>query len=51
MSTESYTYLNPITQKVLKCAFDVHTALGSGLLENTYQECLFYKLSKEGLFV
>ena len=30
---------------------DVHTALGPGLLENAYKECLFYKLSKAGLFV
>ncbi|MFA6633411.1 MAG: GxxExxY protein, partial [Kiritimatiellia bacterium] len=29
----------------------VHTALGPGLLENVYKECLFYKLKKEGLAV
>ncbi|MFB0944783.1 MAG: GxxExxY protein [Spirosomataceae bacterium] len=51
MSTQSYTYLNPIIQRVLKCAFDIHSALGPGLLESTYKECLFYKLSKEGLLV
>ena len=33
------------------CAMDVHSALGPGLLENAYKECLFYKLSKSGLFV
>jgi GxxExxY protein len=29
----------------------VHSALGPGLLENAYQECLFYKLTKEGFYV
>jgi len=28
---------------------DVHTALGPGLLESAYKECLFYKLCKEGI--
>jgi GxxExxY protein len=32
-------------------AMEVHTALGPGLLENAYQECLYYKLSKNGLWV
>jgi len=39
------------TEKIIKCAMDVHTALGPGLLENAYKECLFYKLSKAGLIV
>ena len=30
---------------------DVHTALGPGLLENAYKECLFYKLCKTGFHV
>lgn len=30
---------------------DVHKALGPGLLEKAYQECLFYKLTKLGLQV
>ena len=40
-----------ITQKIIGCAMDVHSALGPGLLENAYRECLFYKLSKSGLYV
>ena len=40
-----------LTEKVIKCAMDVHSALGPGLLENAYQECLFYKLKKVGLKV
>jgi GxxExxY protein len=42
---------NQIATKVLYCALEVHKALGPGLLENAYQECLFYKLVKEGLDV
>ena len=30
---------------------DVHTALGPGLLESAYRECLFYKLQKNGFYV
>ncbi|MCL2800296.1 MAG: GxxExxY protein [Treponema sp.] len=40
-----------LTGKIIECAMDVHTALGPGLLENAYKECLFYKLSKNGLYV
>jgi len=40
-----------ITEKIIKNAMDVHTALGPGLLENAYRECLFYKLCKAGFYV
>lgn len=30
---------------------DIHTALGPGLLESAYKECLFYKLRASGIFV
>jgi len=40
-----------LTERIIGCAMDVHTVLGPGLLENTYKECLFYKISKAGLFV
>jgi len=40
-----------ITKKIINCAMDVHTALGPGLLENVYKECLFYKLCKAGFNV
>ena len=40
-----------VTEKIIGCAMDVHSALGPGLLENAYKECLFYKLSKTGLYV
>jgi len=37
--------------KVLSAAFKVHTALGPGLLEKVYEECLHYELLKIGLQV
>ncbi|KOH45220.1 GxxExxY protein [Sunxiuqinia dokdonensis] len=43
--------INQITQQILKCAFDVHSALGPGLLESAYEECLFYELIQSGLYV
>ena len=42
---------NEIANKIIGCAIEVHKALGPGLLESAYQECLFYKLKKEGLTV
>ncbi|PWH85136.1 GxxExxY protein [Brumimicrobium oceani] len=36
-------------KKTIGCAIEVHKALGPGLLDSAYQECLFYKLDVEGL--
>ncbi len=30
---------------------EVHTSLGPGLLESCYKECLYYRISKSGLYV
>lgn len=38
-------------KKILDCAFLVHTELGPGLLESTYEECLYYELQQIGLKV
>jgi GxxExxY protein len=43
--------LNLLSEKILRCAFTVHNALGPGLLESSYQECLFYELKSSGLLV
>jgi GxxExxY protein len=40
-----------LTNEILACAFKVHSSLGPGLLESTYQACLKYELLKHGLFV
>ncbi len=42
---------NIISGKVIGCAIKVHQALGPGLLESAYHECLFYELKNEGLKV
>jgi GxxExxY protein len=47
----SYTEYDNLTSQILKCAFEVHTALGPGLLESAYKECLSYKLAKSGLYI
>ncbi len=43
--------INKLTEQILKCAFQVHSALGPGLLESAYEECLFYELIQSGLLV
>lgn len=42
---------NEISRMILNSAYKVHTSLGPGLLENSYQECLYYELNKSGLKV
>ncbi|WP_416864468.1 MAG: GxxExxY protein [Imperialibacter sp.] len=42
---------NQLTEKIIGCAIKVHKALGPGLLESSYQECLYYELVKSGLYV
>jgi len=42
---------NEISNQILNLAFKIHTTLGPGLLENAYQECLFYEIKKSGLQV
>ena len=40
-----------LTGSILRCAYKVHSALGPGLLESAYEECLHYELDKIGLAV
>jgi GxxExxY protein len=40
-----------VFKKVLDCSFRIHTALGPGLLESAYVECLNYDLIQSGLTV
>ena len=41
--------LNELTYKLIGCAYDVHKALGPGLLESTYEKCLCFELEKLGI--
>lgn len=40
-----------LATKVIGLAFEVHTKLGPGLLENAYKQVLALKLQKSGLFI
>lgn len=43
--------LNHITSQVIAAAIEVHRALGPGLLESAYEECVAYELRLRGLHV
>ncbi|MFZ5948730.1 MAG: GxxExxY protein [Stygiobacter sp.] len=43
--------LNKISYDIIGCAYRVHSRLGPGLLESTYQICLEYELKKLGYAV
>ncbi|URM38180.1 GxxExxY protein [Flavobacterium anhuiense] len=42
---------NDLSRIVFHSALKVHQALGPGLLESAYEECLFYELKKLGLLI
>ena len=42
---------NEIAKKTFELGLKVHQALGPGLLESAYEECLFYELQRKGLYV
>lgn len=42
---------NLVTEKIIGSALNVHKALGPGLLESAYKECLYYELYKSGVIV
>ena len=43
--------LNNISAEIIACAMRVHRALGPGLLEKAYHQCLVHELKKSGLKV
>jgi len=43
--------LNELSNKIIGLAIKVHRALGPGLLESSYQECLCYELAVAGFLV
>mgnify|MGYP000140700481 FL=1 len=43
--------LNELTYKIIGCVYKVHSELGPGLLESTYEVCLEHELLKTGLIV
>jgi GxxExxY protein len=43
--------INTLSSKIIGAAIEVHKALGPGLLESAYEECLCYELSLQGLSI
>jgi GxxExxY protein len=41
--------LNEVTGKIVDSAYEVHSNLGPGLIENVYETCLIYELNLRGL--
>lgn len=48
---ESGRERDPLTDAVIGAAIEVHKALGPGLLESAYAECLAFELKQRGLSV
>jgi len=42
---------NEIANKIIGLSINVHKALGPGLLESAYKECLYYNIVQSGLYV
>jgi GxxExxY protein len=42
---------NEASRVVIDAAMKVHSALGAGMLESTYDACMFYELSEAGLHI
>ncbi len=42
---------NEISKIIIGLAIDIHKALGPGLLESAYKECLYFKIKQSGLLV
>ncbi|MEW6128069.1 MAG: GxxExxY protein [Acidobacteriota bacterium] len=46
---DNFSQKDLLTEKIIGFAIEVHRALGPGLLESAYEECLCYDLSQAGL--
>lgn len=44
-------WYNSITERIIKCAIEVHKELGPGLMESVYQVCLKKIIIDDGLFI
>lgn len=42
---------NELSKVVFDAGLKIHKKLGAGLFEHVYEECMFYELSKTGLFI
>lgn len=42
---------NELSKVVFETGLKIHKKLGAGLFEHVYEECMFYELTKAGLFI
>ncbi len=42
--------INQLSNKIIGAAIEVHKAIGPGLLESAYEECLCHELNLRGIF-
>ncbi|MBA2123593.1 hypothetical protein B9J78_01415 [bacterium Unc6] len=47
--TENNYPFSEITDKIIKCAIEVHRTLGNGFLESIYENAMIYELEHQGL--
>ena len=40
---------NALTRRIVGCAIQVHSAIGPGVYENVYYECMEYELRHHGI--
>jgi GxxExxY protein len=45
----TFDHNDPLTERIIGFAIEVHRQLGPGLLESAYEECLCHELSQDGL--
>ncbi len=43
--------VNEVTDGIIGASIEVHRALGPGLLESAYEECLCYELANQGIAI
>ena len=48
---DTATPRDPLTERVIGAAIEVHRHLGPGLLESAYEECLYWELGQAALAV
>lgn len=51
MMIKNSAWYNSITERIIKCAIEVHKELGPGLMESVYEVCLKKLMIEEGLSV
>jgi GxxExxY protein len=40
---------DPLTQRIIGCAIEVHRVLGPGLLESAYEQCMAHEMALQGI--